>query len=325
MQSVKRRVLSRVFLASRALLQVNSGIEQATGTITSSELHSGPVRAIRWMSNTDQLATAGADGKLTVHKIDAGTSGFDASAGTTLAPADPWRSFEDACWMGPNALVTAATAGEVNVWDTRVSRGAVSRSRPGWAPGARFKGLNSGPGGEGQEQLLLTRMRPSLMSLRSVAVLPSTPHACAVGHGMHGGVGGLLTAWDLRMMREPDIVPLWSSSAENEYGSGGGLSSAARAMGSTGSVIVRPDPQRAGGAAVPLVATTTDGQLFEVDLGRGGGVEVSGACRIEGGWVDVEADRTNGGTVVGCTDQQSVVIVSRQGPGGIGDAAMMVD
>jgi hypothetical protein len=306
------------------LLQVNGGIDKASSSIMSKELHSGPVRAIRWMSNTDQLATAGADGKLTAHQLS-GTADFDASAGSTLAPADPWRSFIDACWMGPNALVTAATAGEVAIWDTRVSRGSVSRSKPGWAPRARLQGFSGGSEEEGQEQALLERLRPSLMSLRSISVLPSTPHACAVGHAMHGGVGGLFTAWDLRIMREPDVYPLWESTYDAADGFVGVSARVARAVASTGSVIMRPDPQRAGGAAVPLVAATTDGQLYEVDLGRGGGVEVNKVCHIGGGWVDVEADQTNGKTVVGCTDQQSVVIVSRQGPGEIGGAGMMVD
>lgn len=276
------------------------------------------------MANTDQVATAGADGKLTVHSISDST-GFDGSTGITLAPADPWRSFVDACCLGPNALLTAATAGEVAVWDARVSRGAVSRSRPGWASRAHLKSLSNAQHfgtdqnqGQGQEQAALARMRPSLMSLRSVAALPSTPHACAVGHAMQSGVGCLMSVWDLRMMREPDVVPLGGSSDWAAWSSG------AKSSGSAGSVIVRPDPQRAGGASVPLVAATTDGQLYEVDLGRGVDMDAHRVCQIEGGFVDVEADRTNGDSVVGCTDQQSVVIVSRPAPSRVVDSALMV-
>jgi hypothetical protein len=131
----------------------------------------------------------------------------------------------------------------------------------------------------------------------SVAALPAAPHACAVGHGLKPGQWGdknaSLSRWDLRMMRAEESVNLGEA-------------------GAAGSVRVRLDARREGTAVVPLVATTSGGQLMEVDLGNGGGAQVEMVAEVEGALRDISVDRVNGAVMYASTDLQSLVVVDRR-------------
>lgn len=269
-------------------LQIH-GVDAESQAATGADLHEGVVSAVAYFGPSQQLLTAGEDGSLTVQRIDAGFQGVDSSRCTAVTQPDPFRSFADACWLGPHQLLSAATGGCVQVWDARAHSGPVRESPQDWVASVLRRDPQAG--------LLNTAtpaasLRSCLSSTASVAALPSVPHACAVGHKLRGaGAPAIMTTWDLRAMHEPQVVSLGERSS--------------------GSVLLRPDPLRAGATAVPLIAATTGGQLIEVDLGRGAGVEIAEVSRIRGSWVDVQPDGSTGRMVVGCSDQQSVGIVER--------------
>lgn len=271
------------------------GVDAESQAATGASLHDGAVTAVSYFGPSQQLLTAGADGGLTVHRVDSNFQGADPQHCTTVTQPDPLRSFADACWLGPDQLLTVATGGLVQVWDARASAGAVRASQQGWVDSIIRNDPHMGVVRNAQS---ISGLRASLASIASVTALPSVPHTCAVGHRVRGtSTSALMTTWDLRAMRDPQVVPLTDLVGDAV----------------SGSVLLRPDPLRAGATAVPIIAGTTGGHLLEVDLGAGAGVEVSVVCSVEGSWVDVQADCSTGRLLVGCTDQQSVGIVERGG------------
>lgn len=284
---------SPTILPSSTAVQIH-GVSAESQAATGSTLHKGAVTAVSYFAPSQQLLTAGEDGALTVHRIDSSFQGTDPQRCTTVTQPDPLRSFIDACWLGPDQLLTVATGGTVQIWDARAGSGAVRGSQQDWVDTALRQDHRAGLRTHATSSGAL---RASLASISSVAALASAPHACAVGHRVRGSsAAALMTTWDLRSMHDPQVVVL-----------------ADHVSDAAGSVLLRPDPLRAGATSVPLIAATTAGQLLEVDLGRGAGVEMEAVCSVEGAWVDVQADVSTGRLLVGCTDQQSVGVVERGG------------
>lgn len=111
------------------------------------------------------MLSAGADGSLAVHPLDA-----EAAAGAPFYSCGGAAAFTAARWTSPATFVTASLQGVLQAWDTR-QRGAPALlcAPPATSPAAR---------------------RAPLLSL---AAHPAHPHACATGDA-----DGTVAVWDLR-------------------------------------------------------------------------------------------------------------------------------
>lgn len=137
--------------------------------------------------------------------------------------------------------------------------------------------------------------------MMGVEVAESNPHVVAVAE-----VAGV-SLWDLRQLREP----AWEANSSAAPGLSAGVS-------------VRLDAGRLGTVPMPLLATSGDGGLFEVDAGASGGAgDVREVAREEAAMVAADVDPVATGMVFACTDCASLTVVDRRGGGQRGGGTLM--
>jgi hypothetical protein len=127
--------------------------------------------------------------------------------------------------------------------------------------------------------------------LVAVAAQPSRPMECVVGHR-----SSAVSLWDLRFLAAPHIVQL------EGLGSGGTAQH------------VACDQTRASGTSVPALVATTAGQLWSVDLGKGGQAPQV-LCEEAASFTAMAVDDVDGGRVIACTDTEGLLVVDRGLPG----------
>ena len=154
------------------LVESNHGGEAVQAT-QGQQLHSSAVTAVAYNSDTDTVATCGADGAIHTIQHAALLIGRGADQLHTVKAGTPYASISGICWSAGGALLSVGTAGSLQCWDARAK-----------GPAQRASAQSGAQGGHGRELL-------------GVAAHPGQPQSCVVTE-----VGGV-SLWDVRKLAGP--------------------------------------------------------------------------------------------------------------------------
>ncbi|CAG9466643.1 unnamed protein product [Pedinophyceae sp. YPF-701] len=199
--------------------------------------HKSAVADVSINKQTRQVATVGRDGAAHVYNVD--PSGGGLMRATTFA-GPGCGSFTAVQWAGHHELVSASSAGGLQVWDTREGLERRITSPDDW------------------------HNQAGLGHIRDLHVHPARPAECAAA-----GSTGAVSLWDLRFAHKPLACPPDAgdeATAVRLAGRAGG--------GGLGTLVPSPMIAATASGAVVLVGPSgeRDGQLAGSVLVEGGGL-----------------------------------------------------